>query len=443
MSPRRRRLFLPYHVVRLFTGGEPIHKYQGRKDVTAIRWCGKDYKLNTKDYELAELIANEIMDEWAAPERMMAQFLSPETILKVHDMAAKRIAKNRTDDGKGKKKRGILMMKEASGCGWWRMVHPTRYMDLPGYFVDISASAVEFDQCLEYDVIYVQRLFSWEDYYMLEKLKKAKKRIIYDLDDDIFCIPDHNPASTVIGRDQQFAARACMKIADVVTTTTDLLRDRILAELEGEGDVRVIPNALDPDEHWLPTEETGSPDNNLRIFWQGSKTHAKDWEVCIDAIDTMMAEFDNLRLVILGFLPPVLQERVRHPDYVGRIEFMGFSDPESYFQLIKHVRADAGIAPLTAERFNEAKSAIKVVENALIGMPTVASGVEPYLSVIEDGVTGYLADTKEAWEAALRLLLTKGVQRRKMVAAAREMVSEEFNINEVAKEWESVLTGQD
>jgi glycosyltransferase involved in cell wall biosynthesis len=429
-------------VVRLLTGGEPIRDYRGRKDVVAIRWNGKDFKLNVKDYDFAEKIANELMDEWAIPERTMADFLSPETILKFHDMAAKRIAKNRGDDGK-KKKKGILMLKDTGGSGWWRMVNPTRYMDLKGYFVDISASAVEFDQCLEYDVIFVQRRHEWEDYYMLEKLKKARRRIVYDLDDDIFQIPDHNPSSKVMGRDQQFAARACMRLADVVTVSTEVLKSRVLAELGEDADnadVRVIPNALDPTEPWLPTDETGSPDGNLRLFWQGSATHAEDWHECIEAIDTMMGEFPNLRLMILGFLPPVIAERAESELYKGRIEFMGFSQPESYFELIKHVRADVGVAPLTDEAFNHGKSAIKVIENSLIGIPSVASNCEPYSSVVEHGVTGYLAKNQREWEACLRELLMNADRRKKMVQQSREQVDDEFNINTVVELWEDALT---
>jgi glycosyltransferase involved in cell wall biosynthesis len=431
-------------VVRLLTGGEPIFNYEKRKDVVGVRWCGKEYKLHKNDFDLANKIATELMDEWLEPERGVAELLSPSTILKMHDMAAKRIAKNRTDDGK-KKKRGILMLKETSGCGWWRMVHPANHMNLPGHFVDICASAVEFDQLIEYDIIYVQRLFEWEDFYTLQKLKKAGKRIIYDMDDDFFQFPDHNPGAKIVGKDQQFAARECLRIADVVTTTTPFLAQRIRAELEEDGpakEIRVIPNALDPTEPWLPTDQTGSPDGNLRIFWQGSATHALDWHECINAIDTMMTEFTNLRLVILGFLPPVLQERVNTPLYQGRIEFMPMQNTETYFQIIKHIRADAGIAPLSNEPFNLSKSPIKVIENALIGMPTVASDVEPYSAIIDDDVNGYLAEDQEEWEDCLRKLLTDAQLRKGMVAEARKMVNEDFNIKNTAKEWEKVLVGQ-
>ena len=438
MSPRRRRLFLPYHVVRILTGGEPIPNYNGRKDVTAIRWCGKDYKLNVKDFELAEKIATEVMDEWAIPQRKMADFLSPDSILKIHDIAAKRIATNRNDDGT-KKKRGILMLKDTGGCGWWRMVQPARYMDLPGHFCDISASQVEFDQLLDYDVIMVQRLHEWENYYILQKLKKAGKRIIYDIDDDLFNIPEHNAASEIIGKDQQFAIKACLELADVITVSTEVLRDRLREELDGDQDIEVIPNALDPTEGWFPLDETGSPDGNLRLFWQGSSTHALDWEVCIDAVDTMMKEFSNLRIMILGFLPPVLQERANTPLYKGRIEFMGFSDPETYFQMTKHVRADVGVAPLVNDKFNESKSPIKFVENALMGIPTVASNVPAYSGAISQGLNGYLAETTKAWEDFMRKLLKDADGRKKMVKHARATVEEHYNINKVVEIWEDVL----
>jgi len=367
--------------------------------------------------------------EWLCPCQKISTLSSPKTAMEIHRKAAERLLKE-MDDRAGL--RGLLMLKDTSGSGWWRMVHPARYMEPEGWYIDVTAAEVPFEQLIEYDTIFVQRIHSWEEYYMLEKLKRAGKRIVYDIDDDMFHIPEDNPAAKVLRKDQQFAAMACMKLVDQVTTTSSFLKQM----LEPDGiSLRVIPNALDMEDGWMDISQTGSSDGWQRIFWQGSATHAKDWEECIEAVERVMDSRDRVRLVILGFLPPVVQERVHK--WPGRVEYMDFSDPETYFQLVKHVKADVGLAPLKDEIFNHSKSPIKFVENALIGMPTVASNVAPYDEVVRDN--GILAKTPEEWERAILKCLDRKAFRKERVAKSRRLVERSFNIRKVAKDWEEVL----
>ncbi len=54
---------------------------------------------------------------------------------------------------------------------------------------------------------------------------------------------------------------------------------------------------------------------------------------------------------------------------------------------------DFGLAPLVAHPFNEAKSALKFLEYAALGVPGIFSRVGEYPQVIEDRRTGLLADS--------------------------------------------------
>jgi glycosyltransferase involved in cell wall biosynthesis len=200
----------------------------------------------------------------------------------------------------------------------------------------------------------------------------------------------------------------------------------------------VVPNALELD-GWNPTPMCGSPDGIKRIFWQGGSTHAEDWTVCINGVEQVMKELADVRLVILGFLPPVVMNMVLRNNWQSRVEYMGFSEPETYYQMVKCVRAEVGLAPLQDNRFNAAKSELKFIENTVIGMPTVASNVEPYY-VIEDGKSGMLARDDGQWYFALKALLTDKHQFRKaMLSEARKIVNERFDIQKVALQWAEVL----
>lgn len=107
--------------------------------------------------------------------------------------------------------------------------------------------------------------------------------------------------------------------------------------------------------------------------------------------------------------------------------------------LIRHIRAEVGICPLVNNKFNQAKSELKFVENTFIGMPTIASQVAPYESVIEHGKNGYLLTTENEWVEALSQLLDDRKIRQAFLVEARKLVTERFDIRKVAAQWESVL----
>ena len=152
-----------------------------------------------------------------------------------------------------------------------------------------------------------------------------------------------------------------------------------------------------------------------------------------------MREMENVRLTILGFLPPVVIDMVQRNNWQGRVEYMGFSEPETYYQMVKCIRVDVGIAPLIDNRFNAAKSELKFLENTVIGMPTIASNVEPY-QVIEDGKNGMLAREEGQWYFALKAMLLDNPKiRRSMLVEARKTVVEKFDIRKTALQWAEAL----
>ena len=70
------------------------------------------------------------------------------------------------------------------------------------------------------------------------------------------------------------------------------------------------------------------------------------------------------------------------------------------------------MAPLVTTTFNEAKSEIKWIEAAAVKVVTVASNLGAFEEMIQDGVTGVLADDNE-WESKLeRLILEQDLREQ-------------------------------
>ncbi|MBO0925290.1 glycosyltransferase [Cellulomonas sp. zg-ZUI199] len=153
----------------------------------------------------------------------------------------------------------------------------------------------------------------------------------------------------------------------------------------------------------------------LRIgYFSGTTTHDADWALVEPAVARVLARHPDVELWLGGHLRTGdalagLGDRVR------RFPMMAWTElPTRLRQL------DVNLAPLVPDSvFNEAKSAIKWLEAALVATPTVASPTEPFREAIEDGVTGLLAVGVDDWEKALEALLTDDAYRERMGARAR------------------------
>lgn len=432
LPPERAIEILPYAIVEFMLGTDVIGTYRNG-DGVAIIFDGRTRHLAKQDFELVKDIALALEGELG-----LGRIPSPKEVLRLHERAAVKVREALADRVGEKREKAVAMLKDKGSSGWWRMVLPARVMSVPGWRLDCTAAAVDFDNLLAYDTIFVQRVHDWDSYYVLERLKRIGKRIVYDIDDDLFNITPDNPAYNTITRDDQIAAAKCIKLANAVTVTTEELRRRIAGVVEGVDPI-VIPNAMDLNDRWLPTTKIGSPDFNKRIFWSGGASHGADWGECFEAVKRIMAARDNVLLVILGWLPTCVEREAFQMPFKGRIEFLGFNAPDTYYELIHHVRADVALAPVRKTAFNQAKSPIKFLEYSLIGIPTVATNWLPYSCVIDDKESGRLVNTTEEWEEAILSYLDDPKLRFDNVVNARMDCHDKFYLKDAAAKWAEVL----
>jgi glycosyltransferase involved in cell wall biosynthesis len=99
--------------------------------------------------------------------------------------------------------------------------------------------------------------------------------------------------------------------------------------------------------------------------------------------------------------------------------------PEREIAYLQH--ADIGLMPLHNTPRARGKCAFKALQYMAVGTPVVLSPVGMNAEVVEDGVTGYLADTPEEWKAKLARLITDPALRERMGRAARERVREHYS----------------
>lgn len=136
----------------------------------------------------------------------------------------------------------------------------------------------------------------------------------------------------------------------------------------------------------------------LRVgYLSGTTTHDADWRYIEEAVVAVLAERPDVELWLGGHLAPSEEVIGRLGDRVRRLPFL------PWYELPEVLRdLDVNLAPLEPEsRFNDAKSAIKWLEAALVATPTIASPSAPFVDVMEGERNGWLADSPEGWAKVL------------------------------------------
>jgi len=163
-------------------------------------------------------------------------------------------------------------------------------------------------------------------------------------------------------------------------------------------------------------------------YLSGTTTHDADWALVEPAVSKLLSADPSIELWLLG---PVRGGAglEQHP----RVRRLG-SRP---YQELPRLQAelDIVVAPLESGlEFSEAKSAIKWVEAAAVGVPAVVSPTEPFRAAISDGVTGMLADGN-GWLEKLSWLIDDVDLRDRVGRAARAEVYRNHGPARAAGEW--------
>jgi len=126
-----------------------------------------------------------------------------------------------------------------------------------------------------------------------------------------------------------------------------------------------------------------------------------------------------------------------------RLEVSGRDIPYPRFvRWLRHrVTWDFALAPLVANEFNEAKSAIKFLEYAALGVPGIFSDVGEYGSTIEHGETGLLvaSDRLQDWEQAIFELASNPPLRERLATNARRELLNKHLLGDAVPIWLSVI----
>jgi glycosyltransferase involved in cell wall biosynthesis len=259
---------------------------------------------------------------------------------------------------------------------------------------------------------------------MVELAAREGRRVIVELDDDMWSIAPHNETARAVGRAELAILERSCRVAGAVIVSTAALA-AVVARRTGQRRIAVIPNAIDPALAVAP----GRPVAPTVVGWAGSSSHRADFRAAV----------------------PALAEAARRPGVVVRLAgydgLQGTAVPHEFLPWTASIPAhyanvatfDIALAPLEGGRFNAAKSAVKWMESALFATPMVLSDVGPYAGAeVGPGAALKAAGPADFAKQLRRLLADPGL-RAQIGGAARADVLARHTIDRRIPAYREVL----
>lgn len=295
------------------------------------------------------------------------------------------------------------------------------------------------ENILDHDLIVLHRVAMTP--MLRQLLAKANQRripLVFDTDDLIFepmMTEWHRGVRRLSAVDQALYGDGVQRqlevveAADYVTVATPLLAD--IVHRRGKAafvhrnalgnEMSVLAQKLYQKRGKLPFSVL-SPNRTVIGYGSGTPTHDVDFEVASLALVDILTRFPNVELWLVGplLLPPILEK------LSSRIRRFELVEWDEWFKLV--CQFDINLAPLEmGNLFCRSKSEIKFVEAGALGVPTLASRIDPYEQAIVHGENGMLAGDLFEWIQNLETLITQPELRVEMGKRARESVEQHYS----------------
>jgi len=263
----------------------------------------------------------------------------------------------------------------------------------------------------------------------------GKKKILMEIDDDAFNVNAESYASLSYhsGSVNEDIVKKQIENASGLIVTTEYLK-KVYEHLNPY--IAVIPNGIDF-EVWDNLEYQKSNRNRIRIGWAGGQAHNEDLKIMGKVIPLILSKYQNVEFMFMGHKSeyiPYGENVYHHTNTKGSPVWVGI---DKYPQELANLKLDIGIAPLRDNRFNRAKSNLRFLEYGAMGIPTVASNVEPFKHTISDGLIK--VTEVEEWVDALSSLIESQVVRQLKGRVAYNDVKAKYNVEKIAETYTQVL----
>ena len=304
------------------------------------------------------------------------------------------VASSKKNDCEPKGRQYVNFAAGRDGCFSYRRGFFCNHVNMTGIGDSVSLTKMILDKSFYKGVtaVTVQRQAEEHQKQFIQFLKSVQLeygfKIIYEVDDVVFReeIPDYNASKH--GFDSDRIRQNCIdmiNMVDEVTVTCKFMRD-LYIEKTGKQEITAVPNFMP---YWWIGHQYNYIKNvdafdkhkkRPRIVYAGSGAHF-DMNNAVDQKDdfehVLKFIIDNrfkYQFVFIGAFPPPLHKYI----VAKEIEFHPWKNLIEYPRFLATLEAQLFIAPLQDNTFNKAKSDIKFIEAAQLGIPCLCQDLITY-----------------------------------------------------------------
>ena len=176
-------------------------------------------------------------------------------------------------------------------------------------------------------------------------------------------------------------------------------------------------------------------DNKIVLGWVGSGGTVSALHTIHEALEPLFQRHANLELRILGCPTPALLPSFRH------VRFTATGDYNEEQMVREILNMDIGLfpPPLDIEDYC-VRGALKAMLYMSAGVPPVCQRAGDCVRIIEDGLTGMLADTMEEWSKKIEILIINPELRKEIGQRAAVAIRQEHSLEYVFKILSNTLS---
>ena len=278
------------------------------------------------------------------------------------------------------------------------------------------------------DIIVFLRSDSDIDAYVSKMAKKAGKKLIYVMDDDLLNVPSYlSSAPYYLLPSTQHNIRTIMSNCDTFLTPSP-----VLLEKYGKN-FKYCFNIAEPSLNRINKKEDNE---KVKIGFAGSIDRAQDLnEILEDAITQIVDKYgDSIEIEIMG----------AKPDFVDKLglKHLPYQDGyDAYTAYMAKCNWDIGLAPMPLTEFHRCKYFNKYVEYASFGIAGIYTNCEPYIYGIRDRENGLLVNnTTEEWVNAISELIENEKLRKSISAECLKEANEIYALDILAEDYFNKIT---
>ncbi len=268
----------------------------------------------------------------------------------------------------------------------------------------------------DYDIVYFNYTSNDVGYAIMGTLRqKYNRKLVVDLDDDLFSIRLDNPSYDAFKKGSwgRTVIKAIFNDVDHITVTNRHLKHSLVFHADIPADkISILTNYIDLSfyKYRCKFKDRGY----YRALYFGSSTHFPDLDnpVFIDAMDRVMKDYPNFSFMSIGSFIPKFR-KMWGERYVNGF---GHGDLLKWIKLQpKYMdETDFMVVPLINDSYNRSKSEIKYLEASSYKIPGVWQNIRQYQGCVKNGVNGFLASTSDEWYNSITTLINNAKLRKSM-----------------------------